>query len=91
MNSVQRANPGHSIHNQYWGQGFGKEVVRAALKAGFESLKYHRIEAAINLDNHLSIGLAQSVGLQKECIRRSFYYENEQWVDHLIYVAVSPD
>ena len=31
----------------------------------------------------------QSVGLQKECVRRGFYYENGEWVDHLIYVVPS--
>ena len=87
----QWANLGYSIHNQYWRQGFGGEAVKAALIAGFENLGYHRIEAAINLDNHPSIALAQSVGLQEECVRRGFYYENEQWVDHVIYVALPSD
>ena len=87
----QWANLGYSIHNQHWRQGFGREAVQAVLKAGFEHLGYHRIEAAINLDNHPSIALAQAVGLQKECVRRGFYYENEQWVDHVIYVALPSD
>ncbi len=87
----QWANLGYSIHNQYWKQGFGKEAVKAALIAGFENLGYHRIEAAINLDNYPSIALARSVGLQEECIRRGFYYENEQWVDHVIYVVLPSD
>ena len=96
LSTIQReekqwANLGYGIHNQYWHQGFGKEAVRAALVAGFEQLGYHRIEAAINLDNLPSIALAQSVGLQKECIRRGFYYENKQWVDHVIYVALPAD
>lgn len=82
---------GYEIHNQHWKQGFGKEAVRAALIAGFETLHYYRIEAAINLDNQASIALAQSVGMQRECIRRGFIYENEQWVDHLIYVALRRD
>ncbi|QLE57135.1 GNAT family N-acetyltransferase [Nostoc sp. TCL26-01] len=82
---------GYEIHNQYWQKGFGKEAVRSALIAGFETLGYHRIEAAINLDNQPSIALAESVGMQKECIRRGFLYENEQWVDHLIYVALPPN
>ncbi|MCY7321391.1 MAG: GNAT family N-acetyltransferase [Phormidesmis sp. CAN_BIN36] len=82
---------GYEIHNQHWKQGFGKEAVRAALIAGFDRLDYHRIEAAINLDNQASIALAQSVGMQKECIRRGFLYENEQWIDHLIYVALPHD
>jgi [ribosomal protein S5]-alanine N-acetyltransferase len=87
----QWANLGYEIHNQYWRKGFGKEAVRAAIVAGFETLNYHRIEACINLDNQASIGLAQCVGMQKECIRRGFFYENEQWVDHFIYVALPFD
>jgi [ribosomal protein S5]-alanine N-acetyltransferase len=96
LSTIQReekqwANLGYSIHNQYWKQGFGKEAITAAMIAGFETLGYHRIEAAINLDNHSSIALVESVGLIKECIRRGFYYENEQWVDHLIYAAIPSD
>ncbi|NET34900.1 MAG: GNAT family N-acetyltransferase [Cyanothece sp. SIO1E1] len=96
LSTIQReekqwANLGYSIHNQHWRQRFGKEAVRAAIIAGFEQLGYHRIEAAINLDNYPSIALIQSVGLQKECVRRGFYYENAQWVDHVIYVALPAD
>jgi [ribosomal protein S5]-alanine N-acetyltransferase len=58
----QWANLGYSIHNQHQHQGFGKEAVRSALIAGFEKLNYHRIEAAINLDNEPSIALVKSVG-----------------------------
>jgi [ribosomal protein S5]-alanine N-acetyltransferase len=82
---------GYEIHNQYWNQGFGQEAVRSALIAGFETFHYHRIEAAINLDNHASIALAERIGMQKEGIRRGFIYENEQWVDHFIYVALPSD
>lgn len=90
-NVFQWANLGYCIHNQFWRQGFAKEAVMAVLKAGFEQLHYHRIEAAINLDNDASIGLVESLGLQSECIRRGFWYENKQWVDHLIYVALPSD
>ncbi len=87
----QWANLGYSIHNQYQRQGFGKEATKAALMTGFKNLNYHRIEAAINLDNQPSIALAKSVGMKKECMRRGFFYENEQWVDHLIYAAIPAD
>jgi RimJ/RimL family protein N-acetyltransferase len=87
----QWANLGYSIHNQYQKQGFGLEAVRAILIAGFEHLNYHRIEAAINLDNDRSISLAERVGMKAECMRPGFFYENEQWVDHLIYVALPTD
>lgn len=87
----QWANLGYGIHNQYQKQGFGLEAVRAAIIAGFEHLNYHRIEAAINLDNDRSISLAERVGMKKECMRPGFFYENEQWVDNLIYVALPND
>ena len=87
----QWANLGYSIHNQYQRRGFGKEATQAALIAGFKQLNYHRIEAAINLKNEPSIALAESIGMKKECVRRGFLYENEDWVDHLIYVAIPAD
>jgi [ribosomal protein S5]-alanine N-acetyltransferase len=96
LSTIQReekqwANLGYCIHNQHWRQGFAKEAVNSLLLAGFKDLGYHRIEAAINLDNHASIALAKSVGLEQECVRRGFYYENEQWVDHVIYVGIAEE
>jgi [ribosomal protein S5]-alanine N-acetyltransferase len=96
LSTIQReqkqwANLGYSLHNQDWGQGYATEAVRALIKAGFEDLGYHRIEAAIDLHNDRSIALAQRVGLQYECVRRGFYYEDARWVDHVIYAAVPED
>ena len=76
---------GYSIHNQYWGNGFGKEAVAGALEIAFSELKYHRIEAHINLDNQASIRLAESVGMEFECIRKAFIYEFGEWTDNLVY------
>ena len=87
----QWANLGYGIHNQYQRRGYGREATQAALISGFKDLNYHRIEAAINPDNFASIAFAESIGMKKECIRRGFIYENEQWVDHLIYAAIPTD
>lgn len=76
---------GYTIHNQYWRNGYGKEAVSAALKLAFEQLKFHRLEAHINIDNTPSIKLIESVGMEFECIRKAFIYENNEWTDHLIY------
>ena len=78
---------GYGIHNHSWRQGFGKAAVRAGLIAGFEHLKYQRIEAHINLDNEASIALAKSAGMQEECLRRRFVYERGEWTDRFVYVA----
>ena len=76
---------GYTIHNQHWRNGYGKEAVRAALMLAFDQLKFHRIEAHINLDNTPSIKLVESVGMEFECIRKGFIYEYNEWTDHLIY------
>ncbi len=76
---------GYTIHNQFWGKGFGKEAVKAALNIAFSYLKYHRVEAHINLDNQNSFRLAESVGMDFECVRKGFIYEFGEWTDNLIY------
>ncbi|GEK58979.1 hypothetical protein CHL76_06745 [Marinococcus halophilus] len=76
---------GYIIHNQHWNQGFGKEAVREVLKASFEDLHFHRIEAHINVDNEPSISIAEKAGMEYECTRHKFIYENDTWTDNLIY------
>jgi RimJ/RimL family protein N-acetyltransferase len=83
----QCANFGYFISNRYWGRGFGREAAAAGLCLGFELLRYHRLEAAINLDNAKSIVLANSIGMRFEGVRRGWWYEDGAWVDHLIFGA----
>jgi [ribosomal protein S5]-alanine N-acetyltransferase len=55
------------------------------LNMAFTKLNFHRIEAHINLDNTPSMKLAESVGMEFECVRKGFIFENGEWTDHLIY------
>ncbi len=87
----QFANFGYIIHNAYWGRGFGQEAAKAGLRIGFKELKLNRLEAAINFDNRKSIRLAKSIGMRREGIKRRYWFENGEWVDHLIYVANPED
>jgi hypothetical protein len=41
--------------------------------------------------NDRSLALVNRIGLHYECLRRGFYYENAQWVDHQIYVGLPRD
>ncbi|WP_275896250.1 GNAT family N-acetyltransferase [Paraliobacillus sediminis] len=75
----------YRIHNQHWGNGFGKEAVQEGLSIAFKNLDFHRIEAHINIDNPPSISLAESVGLTYECTRKGFTYEFNEWTDNFIY------
>lgn len=87
----QFANFGYQIYNPFWGHGFGQEATKAGLKIGFQNLKLNRLEAAINLDNRKSIRLAKAIGMQREGIKKRYWFENDQWVDHLVYVANPED
>lgn len=87
----QFANFGYQIFNRHWGKGFGQEAARKGLKIGFQILKLNRLEAAINLDNKKSIRLVKNIGMQKEGIKKRYWFEYGKWTDHIIYVANPED
>lgn len=87
----QFANFGYQIYNRHWGKGYGQESAAAGLRIGFKQLKLNRLEAAINLDNKKSILLAKAIGMQREGIKKRYWFEYGKWVDHLIYVANPED
>ncbi|UZJ77659.1 GNAT family N-acetyltransferase [Fictibacillus sp. KU28468] len=84
-NEFQWGRIGYTILNTYWEHGYGKEAVKAVLNMAFTQLGYHRIEAHINMDNTASIKLAESVGMEFECVRRDFIFEFGEWTDHRVY------
>jgi len=87
----QFANFGYQIYNRHWKKGYGKEAARVGLKIGFKELKLNRLEAAINLDNKISIKLAKSIGMKKEGVKKRYWFEYGKWTDHMIYVANPED
>lgn len=86
--NYQMANLGYQIHNRFWRKGYGVEATRAGILLGFDELKIHRLEAAINIDNDASIALARAVGMHCEGIRKHYLYEDQSWVDHVIFSAI---
>lgn len=86
----QWASFGYTIHNQHWRQGYGQEAVCEVLRMAAADLKFHRLEAHINVDNTPSIKLAERAGLEFECLRKGFIFENEEWTDHLVYYKNLP-
>lgn len=83
------ANLGFRVHNQHHGRGLGSALIRTTVAYGFETLRYHRIEAAIRLDNPRAIRAAEAAGLERECIRRRFWKDPDGWTDHVVYVAIA--
>lgn len=72
---LQIANLGYRVFNRYWRKGYAKEFVSAGIRLALKDLKLNRLEAVIDLDNRASIRLAKSVGMEREGIRKSYYYQ----------------
>lgn len=87
----QSAYLGYTIFNRHWGQGYGKESVRAAIDIGFRDLGLHRVEAGIEPGNRRSILLARSLGLRKEGLKKRAVFLKGRWVDLVMYSATTED
>ena len=62
------------------GKGYGKEIVKAILKIGFEELKLHRIDLGVFDFNTAAIKCYESVGFTHEGVsRESRKMGNEYW------------
>ena len=85
--SLQFANLGYRLFNRYWGQGLAGEAVGAAITIGHRDLKLQRLEASIDLHNKRSIKLVKKLGLEREGIKRAYWFQNGGWDDQVIYVA----
>ncbi|WP_032122996.1 GNAT family N-acetyltransferase [Clostridium amazonitimonense] len=81
----QYASVGYSILNQYWGNGYGAESLKALIQIGFADLDFHRLEAHINTDNLASKRVALKAGMEFECVREGFIFEDGEWTDNEIY------
>lgn len=81
----QFAKIGYTIHNPWWGRGYGTLCAALLVKIGFEQLKFHRLEAYINLDNPASKAVVLKNGFQLECVRKGFILEDGAWTDQEVY------
>ncbi|AGF55153.1 RimJ/RimL family protein N-acetyltransferase [Clostridium saccharoperbutylacetonicum] len=91
IKTIQRKNfqwseIGYWLLNQYWGNGYGSELIKAGIDIAFKELGFHRVEAQINLDNIASQRAAENAGMELECIRKGFIYEFGEWTDNMVYM-----
>jgi ribosomal-protein-alanine N-acetyltransferase len=81
------ANLGYYIINTYRGNGYATEALSAIVPAAFADLKFHRVEAVMDLDNRAGVALARRAGLHREGIKKHYWFQNGKWDDQLIYIA----
>lgn len=59
---------GWILHQDYWRLGYGKEIARALIAYGFETMGFQRLYAVCATDNLASYKLMESVGMKRESV-----------------------
>jgi [ribosomal protein S5]-alanine N-acetyltransferase len=67
------------------GKGYMKEVFPFVLRAGFENMNLHRVEALIGPGNTPSLKLVQRFGFTKEGTLREHYYKDGIAEDSVVF------
>jgi len=83
----QWAEVGCWLLNQHWGKHYGSQMLETAIEIAFKDLGFHRLEGHVNRDNIASQKCAVRAGMELECIRKNFIYEDDAWTDNMIYVV----
>ncbi|MCD8144704.1 MAG: GNAT family N-acetyltransferase [Oscillospiraceae bacterium] len=86
---LQYGRIGYTLHNPYWGQGYGTECAKGLVQIGFEQLHLHRLEAHVDPDNPASKNVLRKTGFTLEVVRKQFEYEDGEWQDREIYVCLN--
>ena len=86
-----RAEIGYTLKPYYWGKGYMKEAMDAALEFGFKELNLHSFEANINPENMNSRKILERTGFKKEAYFRENYYYDGRFLDSEIYCLLERD
>ncbi len=87
----QSVSIGYWVGEPHARQGYMTAAVRVLVPFVFESLGFHRIEAACLESNAASRRLLEKCGFQHEGLARKYLKINGQWQDHLLYAAIHED
>lgn len=84
----RHAEIGYDLSPQYWGGGYMREAVTAALDFAFAHMRLHRVEAMIHVENTRSQRLVDGLGFQREGLLRGNFSHNGQYHDHYLYALL---
>lgn len=82
---------GYWIGAPYSRQGYMTAAVKTLIPFVFDTLGFHRLEAACLPSNAPSSGLLEKCGFQYEGFARKYLHINGMWQDHLLYAIIEED
>jgi RimJ/RimL family protein N-acetyltransferase len=86
-----RAEIHYNLMPEHWGNGYATEIVKSVIDFGFNTLKLHRIEAGVAVDNIASIKVLEKVGMQREGRKRKILPLADGWSDNYGYAILRED
>ncbi len=76
---------GYMLPPQYWGQGIASAVLPKVMYFAFDELKFHRLEATIDPENHASRRILEKNGfIQEAHLRQNLLFQG-QFLDAVIF------
>ena len=85
------AGVGYWIRSSRQRQGLATEAVRALIDHAFDTLRMHRLEVQIALDNAASQRVAGKLGFSREGVAREVELVNVRYIDHIQYALLRTD
>lgn len=76
---------GFVFNQNFSGEGYAKESVKAVLRELFEKYGIHRIQANLDARNISSAKLCNSVGMRQEAHFIQDYWNKGEWTDSYVY------
>lgn len=88
---TQSATLGYWLGLPFVHRGHMTEAVRAVTSHSFETLRLHRVEAAVQPVNEPSIRVLERAGYEREGLARRYLKINGAWQDHYLFAAISDE
>lgn len=86
----RRAEIGYVLNRQFWGKGYGTELLGAMIEAAFDSYQFHRLEADIDPDNAASLALLRKFGFRQEGRFQERWRMGGEWRDSVMMALLAP-
>jgi [ribosomal protein S5]-alanine N-acetyltransferase len=85
------AEVGYDLWYEFWGYGYMKEALIAAIESGFRNMNLNRINAYVALENKKSSNTLESIGFKSEGIYRDKHLYRGKYYDHYSYSLLKSD
>jgi RimJ/RimL family protein N-acetyltransferase len=86
----RRAEIGYVLNRQFWGKGYGTELLGAMIESAFDSYQFHRLEADIDPDNAASLALLRKFGFRQEGRFQERWRMGGEWRDSVMMALLAP-